>query len=458
VPSAYVQKRKAKDGTLRYRAVLERSHNGKRLPKIYGSWCPYWKKANKEAGHLLSGSYDKKMGLKADAGEHVLSELLESWRGSRTALAESTRTQHDATMAEDALEFYGDIYLHEITPESITKFRAWLLEKYPSPATASMRLRSLTTCLNYGLYQLEWIGRNPAARIKQPPQDDVERVYTDAEYWLFFEASPPKLRGALILAAHRGMRRREIAMLPQELLTRDAEGEVYARLQNPKRRGIDSELRIKTRRKGEREVHIPADALPYMNLTGGGPCFPHLAGYPGSINKLWGPVVKKLQAEGKISGRCRWHDWKHTAITKLYESGASDADVMRMTGNTLASLQRYAHIRRKAHKDVVGRVNYVIPPPSKSPSTEGLDAESSSVKPNSPSRSNGQKKQFSSKSPAFNAGQTVTGPVETCSTIRCPSCGHSGPVVSFPSHSGSLDSEPPPRTPPPANVAEGSGD
>jgi integrase len=456
VPSAYVQKRKAKDGTLRYRAVLERSVRGKTV-KSYGAWGPYWKKAKRQAEALKSDAYDRKLGLRKDAGEHVLSELLEAWRSSRTKLADSTREQHDAPMVADTLEYFGDIYLHEISAEAITKFRGWLEEKY-SAATASMRLRSLTTALNYGVYELEWLGRNPAARIKKTPQDDVERVYTDTEYWLFFDASPATLRGALILAAHRGMRRREVAKLPQELLDRE-DGEIYARLQNPRRRGLESDLSIKTRRKGERSVHIPAEALPYMKLEGGGPCFPHLAHDPTRINKLWTKVVDKLKAAGKISGRCRWHDWKHTAITKLYEAGATDADVMRMTGNTLASLQRYAHIRRKAHKDVANRVNYVIPPPPNHPPRTEKETGPGSSKAGSPSR---KAKPPAGIEPATFRLQGGAGPAaypsETCSGTRCPSCGQPVPVVSFPSRSGSLDSEPPPRTPPAASVAEGSGE
>ena len=47
----------------------------------------------------------------------------------------------------------------------------------------------------------------------------------------------------------------------------------------------------------------------------------------------------------------RFHDLRHTLITKLVESGAGDETIMRIAGHvSRRMLSRYAHIRREAKR------------------------------------------------------------------------------------------------------------
>ncbi len=48
------------------------------------------------------------------------------------------------------------------------------------------------------------------------------------------------------------------------------------------------------------------------------------------------------------------HDLRHTAITKLAESGASDSTIMALAGHlSRAMLERYSHIRMNAKRQAV---------------------------------------------------------------------------------------------------------
>ena len=59
-----------------------------------------------------------------------------------------------------------------------------------------------------------------------------------------------------------------------------------------------------------------------------------------------------LRTEAKVS--CRIHDLRHTAITKLAESGASDSTIMALAGHlSRAMLERYSHIRMNAKRQAV---------------------------------------------------------------------------------------------------------
>ena len=51
---------------------------------------------------------------------------------------------------------------------------------------------------------------------------------------------------------------------------------------------------------------------------------------------------------------CRLHDLRHTAITKLAESGASDSTIMAIVGHlSRAMLERYSHIRMEKKREAV---------------------------------------------------------------------------------------------------------
>jgi integrase len=67
-----------------------------------------------------------------------------------------------------------------------------------------------------------------------------------------------------------------------------------------------------------------------------------------SFKTAWG----NLRTEAKVS--CRIHDLRHTAITKLAESGASDSTIMALAGHlSRTMLERYSHIRMQAKRQAV---------------------------------------------------------------------------------------------------------
>jgi integrase len=56
----------------------------------------------------------------------------------------------------------------------------------------------------------------------------------------------------------------------------------------------------------------------------------------------------------KADVHCRIHDLRHTAITKLAESGASDSTIMAIVGHlSRAMMERYSHIRMAAKRQAV---------------------------------------------------------------------------------------------------------
>src|SRR5690242_7363597 len=67
-----------------------------------------------------------------------------------------------------------------------------------------------------------------------------------------------------------------------------------------------------------------------------------------SFKTAWG----NLRTEANV--QCRIHDLRHTALTKLAESGASDSTIMALAGHLSRSmLERYSHIRMTAKREAV---------------------------------------------------------------------------------------------------------
>jgi integrase len=100
-----------------------------------------------------------------------------------------------------------------------------------------------------------------------------------------------------------------------------------------------------------------------------GECWPNDPTRPTtSFKTAWGHL------RDKASVRCRIHDLRHTAITKLAESGASDSTIMALAGHlSRAMLERYSHIRMNAKRQAVESLSLkpkVQTLPQRSPQSE----------------------------------------------------------------------------------------
>ena len=65
-------------------------------------------------------------------------------------------------------------------------------------------------------------------------------------------------------------------------------------------------------------------------------------------------VKSAWEASGRIEGECRFHDLRHTAITKLAEQGVPDSTMKALAGHVHEKmLERYSHIRMAAKREAV---------------------------------------------------------------------------------------------------------
>ena len=70
-----------------------------------------------------------------------------------------------------------------------------------------------------------------------------------------------------------------------------------------------------------------------------------------SFKTAWTKVREKAGVKG------RWHDNRHTLVTKLAESGAGDEVIMSIAGHvSRAMLSRYSHVRMEAKRRALDEI------------------------------------------------------------------------------------------------------
>ena len=75
----------------------------------------------------------------------------------------------------------------------------------------------------------------------------------------------------------------------------------------------------------------------------------------GSFKKAWESLRVKTGVEGRM------HDCRHTVLTKLAESGASDCVIMSIAGHlSRKMLERYSHIRMEAKREAMEGVRLML--------------------------------------------------------------------------------------------------
>ena len=76
----------------------------------------------------------------------------------------------------------------------------------------------------------------------------------------------------------------------------------------------------------------------------------------GSWKTEWN-VARKA---AKVS--CRWHDMRHTFVSKMAEGQASDATIMSLAGHLSRKImERYSHTRNEAKRDAISALDREYP-------------------------------------------------------------------------------------------------
>lgn len=124
-----------------------------------------------------------------------------------------TSWKNDVAYLKHILEFFGNVYLNEITTSKIEEFRKSLLEKGAKHATVNRYLACLRSMLNKAV---EWahLQKTPMGSIKLFKEDNMQlRFLAKEEIERLLHACPPYIRSIVLFALNTGMRKKEILNL-----------------------------------------------------------------------------------------------------------------------------------------------------------------------------------------------------------------------------------------------------
>ena len=245
---------------------------------------------------------------------------------------------------------FGPDSLDALTPPRIAKERDKLLAGTTNKkdaatgelmkrtgATVNRYLAALSSCLSYGVKELQWLERNPMERIRRPAENKGRvRFLSDDERVRLLDACRPNadLYLAVVLSLTTGARQGEVMGLRFGQIDFQRRIITLHDTKNGERRAIPLvgeaftllQDRAKVRSLTDDRVFPPtARAKKALHVD---------------LRQPWESVLKEARIEN-----FHWHDLRHTAASYLAMSGVSLVEIAKVLGHrTLAMVARYSHL------------------------------------------------------------------------------------------------------------------
>ena len=232
------------------------------------------------------------------------------------------------------IPFFGDKYLHEITPQLVQRYQTERRRqknykgKLPSPAYINRELACLK-CIFSRAIEWGYAKENPVKKVKfEKENNERVRFLEKDELVKLLDCADEKLKPALMLAVNTGMRFSEMQYLKWKEVD----------LQ----RGI---ITLRDTKNGEtRQVPMNRTVLEILSI------FPHknneayvFCKKDGSPYNLRSPFLR-ARAKAGIKD-FRFHDLRHTAASYLVMKGIDINTVREILGHkTLEMTLRYSHL------------------------------------------------------------------------------------------------------------------
>ncbi len=239
--------------------------------------------------------------------------------------------------------FFGDKYLHEITPFLVRKYHATRREQdtyrktKPSVAYINRELACLKCMFSLAI-EWEHAKDNPVKKVKFEKENNSRtRFLEKEELKALLDNCHPVLRAIVLVAVNTGMRREEI----RTLKWRDVDFQ----------RGFVTLLRTKN---GEiRNVPINRTAKETLMSIPKHPGSPYIfCNSKGNLYNFRASFMKALENAG-ISN-FKFHDLRHTAASYLAMAGVDLNTIRDILGHkSLSMVLRYAHLSKSHQANAV---------------------------------------------------------------------------------------------------------
>jgi integrase len=352
---ASFEKRTSSDGRITYRAKIRVAG----YPPINQTFESK-KKAERWAQRIEADMHDGKYFPHAKAKKKTVSDLIDRYLDD---LADNNPSRHGDV--KNQLVWWksqiGKIGVLILSPEHILDARKKLLARITrnldengnrltlSPATANRYTAALHTAMNYGVYPLQWIEKNPLAHVKKLKEPNGRtRFLSENEITRLIDACKASkskyLLAAVLCGIATGGRRSEIETLRWRDMSADGRRITLLKTKNGEIRNMHVTGPAYTLLTALREKAAP-DAI-YVFPS------PRDPNRPLDFQTAWKYALDQAGIED-----FRFHDLRHTCASYLAMNGASLLDMAEILGHkTLQMVKRYAHLTQSHTAGVVGNM------------------------------------------------------------------------------------------------------
>lgn len=346
---ASIQKRKNKDGTSHWRAVIR--------IKGHPTVCNHFDRKQEAEDWACDIERQIKQGQYGFDQHHqkkTLKELIDHFIRSGTL-------EHHRS-AQDTLRHFeywksrlGAYALVHVTSELLGKERQHLSEtpttkgNKRAAATINRYFASLSTLLTYAAREIKWMSDNPCLsmkKLKENPGRDRTLSNEEINKLLIScrESRSPYLYAVVLIALTTGARQGEILNLEWNHIDFDNKLAHLKETKNGRPRAISlsdaviEELRDLFAKKNTLKPLVFASKTAFGRID---------------IKKSWHEAIKRAGIP-----HCRMHDMRHTFATMAAAQGASNLELATAMGHrTLEMLQRYTHLDAKLTKRFTNRIS-----------------------------------------------------------------------------------------------------
>lgn len=332
---ASIQKRKNKNGTSHWRAVVR--------IKGYPTVCNHFDRKQEAEDWSAGIEREIKQGqfnFDQHKHRHTFTQLFE--RYLRDGALEHIRSSEDVIHHLNYWKGQIGVYaLVHLTPDLIGKERQSLAETplakgtKRSSATVNRYVSSLSAMLSYGV-RLRWIDENPcfsltklkenAGRDRVLSEDEISRLLATCR-----QSKSLYLYCVVLMSLTTGARQGEILGLEWRHVDFDNKLAYLKETKNGRPRSISLSDAVLQELQALYQIRNPAKPLVFASKTAFGRI---------DLKKAWKEALKRAQIED-----CRGHDMRHTFCTLAARQGASNLELATAMGHrTLGMLQRYTHL------------------------------------------------------------------------------------------------------------------
>jgi integrase len=263
---------------------------------------------------------------------------------------------------------FAKMLLTDITADDISRYQAKRKKAGASPRTVNMEVGTLRAILRK--HRL-WANLQPDIRMLRARQDVGRALTADEQHRLLTACKNSRSRSlypAVLLSLHTGLRNGELRLLRWRQVdfleraitvgkskTAGGEGRIVPLSQMATQ--CLQEWRSLFPEAHPAHYVFPSERYGLDGDDGfrDGKILPYEV-RPDTPIGSWKVAWTAARAAAKVS--CRWHDMRHTFVSKMAEGQASDATIMALAGHlSRKMMEKYSHTRNEAKRQAISALD-----------------------------------------------------------------------------------------------------